>query len=78
VDGRGTAEKGYCRKTGKCLVQVDPRYFRPTEVDLLVGDSSKAKQRLGWSHETSVRDLVREMVTADLALMRHTPPLARV
>jgi GDPmannose 4,6-dehydratase len=77
-DGRGEAEKGYCRKTGKCLVAVDPRYFRPTEVDLLVGDSSKAKQRLGWSHETTVRELVREMVTADLALMRHTAPLARV
>lgn len=77
-DGRGAAEKGFCSKTGKCLIQVDPRYFRPTEVDLLVGDSSKAKQRLGWSHETPVRELVREMVTADLALMRHTPALARV
>jgi GDPmannose 4,6-dehydratase len=77
-DGEGTAEKAFCRKTGKCLVQVDPRYFRPTEVDLLVGDPSKAKQRLGWSHETPVRELVREMVTADLALMRHAPPLARV
>jgi GDPmannose 4,6-dehydratase len=48
---------------------VDARYFRPTEVDLLIGDPSKAKQKLGWSHETPVRDLVREMVFADLALM---------
>ncbi len=72
-DGRGLDEKGYCKRSGKCLVEVDPRYFRPTEVDLLIGDSSKAKQRLGWSHEMSVRDLVKEMVTADLALMRHAP-----
>lgn len=72
-DGRDAEEKGYCRRSGKCLVEVDPRYFRPTEVDLLIGDPSKAKQRLGWSHETPVRDLVREMVTADLALMRHAP-----
>jgi GDPmannose 4,6-dehydratase len=72
-DGRDADEKGYCRRTGKCLVEVDPRYFRPTEVDLLIGDPSKAKQRLGWSHETPVRELVREMVTADLALMRHAP-----
>ena len=72
-DGLGADEKGYCRKSGKCLVEVDPRYFRPTEVDLLIGDPSKAKQRLGWSHETPVRELVREMVAADLALMRDAP-----
>jgi GDPmannose 4,6-dehydratase len=72
-DGREVDEKGYCARTGKCLVEVDARYFRPTEVDLLIGDPSKAKQRLGWSHETPVRELVREMVTADLALMRHAP-----
>jgi GDPmannose 4,6-dehydratase len=72
-DGRDADEKGYCARSGKCLVEVDPRYFRPTEVDLLIGDPSKAKQRLGWSHETPVRELVREMVTADLALMRHAP-----
>jgi GDPmannose 4,6-dehydratase len=72
-DGRDVDEKGYCHRTGKCLVEVDPRYFRPTEVDLLIGDPSKAKQRLGWSHETPVRELVREMVTADLAVMRNAP-----
>jgi GDPmannose 4,6-dehydratase len=69
--GEGIDEKGYCRKTGKCLVQVDPRYFRPTEVDLLVGDPSKAKQRLGWSHETTARELAREMVAADLKVMEN-------
>ncbi len=68
--GNGVDEKGYDRATGKCLVEVDPRYFRPTEVDLLLGDPGKAKQKLGWSHETSVRDLAREMVRADLEVMR--------
>ena len=53
--------------------EVDPRYFRPTEVDLLIGDPGKAKQRLGWSHETSVRELAREMVAADLQVMRNAP-----
>ncbi|MEO5599250.1 MAG: GDP-mannose 4,6-dehydratase, partial [Novosphingobium sp.] len=60
--GQGADEKGYCRKTGQCLIEVDPRYFRPTEVDLLIGDPSKAHQKLGWRHETPVRELVREMV----------------
>ncbi len=68
--GNGVEERGFDRTTGKCLVEVDPRYFRPTEVDLLLGDPSKAKQKLGWSHETSVRNLVREMVQADLAVMQ--------
>ena len=65
--GEGAEEKGYCTRTGTCLVEVDPRYFRPTEVDLLIGDPSKAHQKLGWRHETSVRELCREMVAADLA-----------
>jgi GDPmannose 4,6-dehydratase len=68
--GSGVEEKGYDRANGKCLVEVDPRYFRPTEVELLLGDPSKAKQKLGWSHETSVRDLAREMVRADLEVMQ--------
>ncbi|ODP36545.1 GDP-mannose 4,6-dehydratase [Sphingomonas turrisvirgatae] len=71
--GEGVEEKGYCQKTGKCLVEVDPRYFRPTEVDLLIGDSSKAKEKLGWVHETSPRDLAREMVQADLQVMKDAP-----
>ncbi|MFC4296161.1 GDP-mannose 4,6-dehydratase [Novosphingobium tardum] len=68
--GDGINEKGYCQATGKCLIEVDPRYFRPTEVDLLIGDPSKAHQKLGWRHETPVRDLVREMVESDLAKAR--------
>lgn len=64
--GEGVDEKGYCAETGRCLVEVDPRYFRPTEVDLLIGDPSKARDKLGWTHETSVLELVREMVEVDL------------
>ena len=64
--GIGVEEKGYDAATGRCLVEVDPRYFRPTEVDLLIGDSTKAHQKLGWTHETSVRDLCAEMVREDL------------
>jgi len=71
--GEGVDEKGYCRETGKCLVEVDPRYFRPTEVDLLIGDPAKAREKLGWTHATPVRELVREMVAADLDVMRDAP-----
>lgn len=71
--GVGADEKGHCAATGRCLVEVDPRYFRPTEVDLLIGDASKARERLGWQPETKVRDLVREMVAADLIVMRDAP-----
>lgn len=71
--GEGVEEKGYCQKTGKCLVEVDPRYFRPTEVELLIGDPGKAHQKLGWKHETSVRELAREMVEADMKVMRDAP-----
>jgi len=68
--GRGVDEKGYERGTGRCLVEVDPRYFRPTEVDLLVGDASKAHQKLGWRHTRTARDLAREMVREDLRLLQ--------
>ncbi|RVQ67593.1 GDP-mannose 4,6-dehydratase [Croceicoccus ponticola] len=71
--GEGVDEKAYCRETGKCIVEVDPRYFRPTEVELLLGDPAKAHQKLGWRHETSVRELAREMVEADLRTMRDAP-----
>ncbi|MGF7159822.1 GDPmannose 4,6-dehydratase [Rhodoligotrophos appendicifer] len=67
--GSGVDEKGYDRATGRLLVEVDPRYFRPTEVELLLGDPSKAKRKLGWSHDTSARDLAREMVREDLKVM---------
>jgi GDPmannose 4,6-dehydratase len=72
-EGEGINEKGYCVQTGKCLVEVDPRYFRPTEVELLIGDPTKANEKLGWRHETSPRDLAREMVNADLEVMRSAP-----
>lgn len=75
--GSGTDEKGYCVHTGRCLVEVDPRYFRPTEVELLVGDPTKARERLGWQSETSVRELVREMVEADLAALSRSGQGAR-
>jgi len=71
--GEGIDEKGFCVKTGRCLVEVDPRYFRPTEVELLLGDPGKAHQKLGWKHETSVRELAREMVEADMRIMGHAP-----
>ncbi len=65
-EGEGEDEKGYDRGTGKCIVQVDPRYFRPTEVETLLGDASKAKAKLGWSPEISFAELVREMMREDL------------
>lgn len=68
--GTGVDEKGYDAATGKCLVEVDERYFRPTEVELLLGDPAKAKKVLGWEHETSVRDLAKEMVQADLKALQ--------
>ncbi|MCW1383271.1 GDP-mannose 4,6-dehydratase [Novosphingobium sp. KCTC 2891] len=71
--GEGIDEKGYCTKTGKCLIEIDARYFRPTEVELLLGDPTKAKEKLGWVHDTSARDLAREMVQADLEVMRNAP-----
>jgi GDPmannose 4,6-dehydratase len=67
--GSGVDEKGLDRKTGDVLVQIDPTYFRPTEVDLLLGDPSKAARVLGWKHSTSFEDLVKEMVAADLVLI---------
>ena len=71
--GEGVDEKGYCRRRGQCLIEVDPRYFRPTEVELLIGDPRKARQKLGWSATTSARDLAREMVQSDLKVMRNAP-----
>ena len=55
---------------GRVLVKIDPEYFRPTEVDLLLGDPTKAKKAFGWSSQTSFDDLVKEMVEADLAMVR--------
>lgn len=63
--GKGVDEKGIDRATGKVLVEIDPNYFRPTEVDLLVGDSSKAKKLLGWEPKVGIEELVQIMVKAD-------------
>jgi len=63
--GTGEEEKGIEKKTGRVLVKVDPRYYRPTEVDLLLGDPAKAKKELGWEPKTKFEDLVKLMVKAD-------------
>ncbi len=68
--GEGVEEKGIDSLTGKVVVEVDPRYFRPTEVELLIGDPTKAQEKLGWKHETTVRELCREMVNEDLKVMQ--------
>jgi len=64
--GRDASEKGLDAATGEVLVEIDPRYFRPTEVDSLIGNPSKAHGRLGWRHRTTFDELVKEMVEADL------------
>jgi GDPmannose 4,6-dehydratase len=69
----GVDEVGIDRRTGKLLVRIDPRYFRPTEVDLLLGDPGKARRLLGWQHKTSFRDLVHEMVDYDLKALPEEP-----
>lgn len=65
-DGKGPLNKKGYYSNGKCIVAVDPRYFRPTEVETLLGDSSKAREKLGWSAKISFEELVAEMVRADL------------
>jgi GDPmannose 4,6-dehydratase len=65
--GSGKDEKGY-DNSGQCIVRVDPRYFRPAEVDTLLGDATKAKERLGWTANTTFSELVSEMVREDLKL----------
>ncbi len=67
--GSGTNETGIDEASGNVLVEVDPRYFRPTEVEQLVGNPAKANERLGWRHTTSFPDLVSEMVREDLKVM---------
>lgn len=64
--GTGVDEVGRDARSGAPLVRIDPRYFRPTEVDLLLGDPAKAHAQLGWKHTTSFRALVAEIVAADL------------
>jgi GDPmannose 4,6-dehydratase len=64
--GSGLNEQGVDALTSKVVVQIDPRYFRPTEVDTLLGDASKAREKLGWCTRTTFEELVREMVARDL------------
>ena len=72
--GEGVDETGIDRSSGQVVVRVDPAYFRPTEVDLLIGDPSKAHQKLGWRHQTSFGELVREMVRSDLERLQGQRP----
>ncbi|MDG2323212.1 MAG: GDP-mannose 4,6-dehydratase [Akkermansiaceae bacterium] len=74
--GEGVEEKGIEPSSGNVLIQVSPDYFRPTEVDVLVGDYSKAKEVLGWEPKTKVEELCRIMVDADLALAKHEKAVA--
>ncbi len=67
--GSGVAEKGIDTETGEVMVEIDPRYFRPTEVDLLLGDPSKAHRVLGWRHTTTFPELVKSMFESDLRLL---------
>jgi len=69
--GKGVSEKGYNKKNGECLVEVDPRYFRPAEVDQLLGDSRKAKKILGWETKITLDDLVSEMIENDLIKVKN-------
>jgi GDPmannose 4,6-dehydratase len=67
--GAGVDEYGLCKKTNRILVRVDPRYFRPTEVEILLGNPAKARTKLGWKHQVGFRELVREMVANDVKLV---------
>ncbi|UQZ91441.1 GDP-mannose 4,6-dehydratase (plasmid) [Deltaproteobacteria bacterium Smac51] len=64
--GEGEREEGVCRETGRVLVRVNPKFYRPAEVELLVGDASKAEKKLGWRSEATLEELCRMMVEADL------------
>ena len=64
--GKGIKEKGIDRKTGKVIIEIDPKYFRPTEVDILIGDSTKARKILGWSPKITFKKLIKEMIEEDI------------
>jgi GDPmannose 4,6-dehydratase len=68
--GEGVDEKAYNAKTGECVVEIDPKYFRPTEVDLLVGDATKAKEKLGWEPTHSLDELIADMVEGDTIALK--------
>jgi GDPmannose 4,6-dehydratase len=69
-EGKGIDEKGYDDKTGSLIISVDPRYFRPTEVDSLIGDPSKAKEKLGWEPKIKFEEMVHEMIDNDVNIAK--------
>jgi GDPmannose 4,6-dehydratase len=71
--GSGVDEKGIDISTGNTIIQVDPRYFRPTEVDHLCGDASKAKEKLGWEPKITFKELVKDMVSSDFEFYKSHP-----
>jgi len=70
-EGKGVNEKGVDRKTGKIILEISTEFFRPAEVDILIGDYSKAKQKLGWQPKTKFKDLVDIMVEADIKRVKN-------
>jgi GDPmannose 4,6-dehydratase len=75
-EGKGVDEKGIDSTTGQTLVKIDPQYFRPSEVDTLIGDASKAKRELGWEAETSFETLVEKMVQSDIETLEQDGQIA--
>ena len=71
--GCGLEEEGIDAETGETRVRVDPKFFRPAEVDALLGDPTKAKKLLGWEAKTSFKDLIKEMVEHDIQMMKENP-----
>jgi len=69
--GKGVNEKGINKKTGKVIIEIDPRYFRPTDVQLLLGDASKAHKILGWKAKTTFKELIKIMVDADMDILKN-------
>ena len=69
-DGKGQGETGTDRNSGKLLVRINPRFYRPAEVDILKGNAGKAKRELGWEPKTRFSDLVKLMVDADVQLLK--------
>lgn len=72
-EGSGESEIGRDKSTGKIRVKIDAKFFRPTEVEFLLGDSTKALNTLGWKATTTFTELVKEMVASDIAMMKNNP-----
>ena len=75
--GEGLEERAIDTKSGRTVIKIDPRYFRPTEVETLLGDASKARDKLGWKPEIDFQTLVHEMVTEDLQLAQRDALMTR-